>query len=222
MKLLEAAKLMETGYEYDRQKRAGASSADLKKVLQVSQSYNVDGVQAYFLPDKTLLVPGSNEVSDYPRYNLKTEAIWSQNLSKGTGASGTKWHAGFLDHARAVYNFVVFLNPKRLIGHSLGAASVQIAGASLGVPTIAFASPRTKFGRPYFKGEGWVVNINRTDDIVCRVPPRTTGFRHLGSQYWVRPAQNNPGEDHSMKNYVSILQDNGASNFVPKQWPIDG
>jgi len=221
MKIRDAATLMENCYAYEVERKAGAKASSLKHLMDVAQSYNVDGVQAYLLKDKTLVVPGTNEMSDWGRYNLATRRVWSQNLSREAGASGALWHKGFLAHARAVYNFVVMLKPKFLIGHSLGAASVQIAGASLAKPTVAFASPRTKHGKAYFKGEGWVVNINRVDDTVCHVPPPSTGYRHLGSQYWMAPSKVNVGGDHQMKHYIRLLDDKHASRNVPKKWPVD-
>ncbi len=51
-----------------------------------------------------------------------------------TGDSGKHaWHAGFLKHAQTVHASVSGMPepPKLIIGHSLGAASAQIVGASL-------------------------------------------------------------------------------------------
>ena len=220
MLILDAARRMEKAYEVDRLvRRKNKKLSELTHLLDVELSLNVGGVQAYFLKDKTLVVPGTNEVSEWTRFNLNTRAKTAQAFARGTGASGTKWHRGFLTHAETVYNFVRVLSPKFLIGHSLGAASVQIVGASLGKPTVAFASPRTKVGSAVFPGEGWVININRTDDTVCHVPPGGTGFRHLGSQSWMAPPSLNVGGDHKMHNYIDLLEDKDASKRVPSHWP---
>jgi hypothetical protein len=180
---------------------------------KVQHKVDVAGVQAFYLKDGTLVIPGTNEKSDWTDYNLKFEAV--------KGDSGRYWHKGFMTHAQLVYMFAKSLKPKFIIGHSLGAASAQIVGSSMRVPTIAFASPKVLSGKTRLAGEGWVANYLRMDDTVCHMPPGLgrKRFRHVGSRYWMAPDGVNPGEDHSVKNYMEILRDERYKTMVPKDWP---
>lgn len=98
---------------------------------------------------------------------------------------------------------------KHVIGHSLGAASAQIVGPSLGKPTVCFASPKPLlFGRP--PRPDLVVNYCREDDLICRVPPGLfdglIGFAHVGAVVWLKPSARNLGEDHRIDNYIEELE----------------
>lgn len=208
MRILQAARLMELGYEKN-------------PPLRITHALNKKGVQAFLLRDKTLIVPGTNELSDWLQYNLRLSLRPPKirDLITRRGASGAIWHGGFLNHAEILYEWAAPLKPKILIGHSLGAAAVQIVGASLQTPTIAFASPSTRKGKSRFKGEGWVLNICRSDDTVCHVPPKFAGFRQVGSRYWLTPPKDNPGMDHKMEHYIRLLKHSRVSRRVPKVWP---
>ena len=185
-------------------------------------SIDVRGVQAEYLKDGTLVIPGTNELSDWFEFNfdlVSSSGNEGHGFEVSPGDSGARWHAGFLEHAQLVYAFAKPLKPKLIIGHSLGAASAQIVGTSLRTPTIAFASPRTHRGRTQIPGEGWVVNICRTDDTVCHVPPNFLGFRHVGSRYWISPNEVNDGEDHRMDNYIALMETKRIKDKLPATWP---
>lgn len=188
---------------------------------RVHTPIDIRGVQAVYLTDGTLVIPGTNEFSDWFDFNLNFggEITDGHGFEVAPGDSGTRWHAGFLEHAQIVYSFAKGLRPKFIVGHSLGAASAQIVGTSLQVPTIAFASPQTCGSSARLPGEGWVINLCRVDDTVCHVPPRFLGFRTIGSRYWLSPDEPNPGEDHRIENYMAMLGLRKVRDRVPMAWP---
>lgn len=208
MKILDAARIMAETYD-------GANDADVRMRIDIR------GVQAVFLKDKTLVIPGSNELSDWFDFNFDVTDPSADSLGFDVvpGDSGARWHAGFLEHAQTVYTFAKPLQPKLIIGHSLGAAAAQIVGTSLRVPSIAFASPRTHRGVSGLQGEEWVVNFCRTDDTVCHVPPNFLGFRHVGHRYWLSPGGVNVGGDHKMENYIALMQTARIREHLPATWP---
>lgn len=201
--------------------RAVRAASQGEEGLDVVERIDIDGVQALTLKGGVIVVLGANELSDWFDYNLdfipdaESEHV---GFSVIPGDSGARWHAGFLEHARYVYTFAKPQHPKLILGHSLGAASAQIVGASLGVPAIGFGSPRPLRQRRPFRGEGWVVNVCRSDDAICYLPPDFLGFRHVGSVYWLTPPDINPGEDHSMDHYISAIEA-GVSDTLPETWP---
>jgi hypothetical protein len=180
---------------------------------KVAHQVDVAGVKAYFLKDGTLVIPGTNEKSDWTKYNLQVEPV--------KGDSARFWHKGFMTHAQLVYMFAKPLKPKNIVGHSLGAASAQIVGSSLKIPTVAFASPKVLSGKTRLKGEGWVANYLRMDDTVCHMPPGIgrKRYRHVGSQFWRAPNEINIGGDHKVKHYMEIIKEDRFKTLVPKDWP---
>ena len=209
LKTLDACDLIEAAYAGDK--------------TDVEHEIDIRGVQARYLKSGVLVIPGTNEFSDWFDFNLNISGAPSDGhgFEVVPGDSGSMWHAGFLEHAQIVYTFAKGLRPKFIVGHSLGAASAQIVGTSLRVPTIAFASPQTLRGSPSNRlaHEGWVVNFCRLDDTVCHVPPRFLGFRVLGSKYWLRPTRTNVGEDHKIDHYREILKIKQVQDRVPMAWP---
>jgi hypothetical protein len=179
----------------------------------IKEQVDVGGAQAFYLNDGTLVIPGTNERSDWLDFNLDFEAI--------QGDSGRFYHKGFLEHARLIYMFAKAVKPKFIVGHSLGAASAQIVGRSLRVPTIAFASPKVLRGKTRVSGEGWVANYLRIDDTVCHMPPGLgkKKYRHIGSTYWMGPKGIDVGEDHRIKNYMQVLKEERFKLLIPKDWP---
>lgn len=157
---------------------------------------DVGGVQAYLTEDNILVILGTNEKSDWFRFNF--------NIGRG---ATHHWHKGFLAHAQVVYEFAKPLEPRLIVGHSLGAASAQIVGYSLGVPTIAFASPKPLVSATrqiaYHK---WthIQNICREDDMICALPP---SFKHVGFVEWLAPKKHHWGQDHSIDNYVDAMKE---------------
>ena len=208
MRVIEAARIMAAGYAP-------------RGRLDVARRLDRDGVQALLLTDRTLVVPGTNERMDWVAFNLRTMPRPSRALAATlrAGASGALWHGGFLRHAEILYDFAKERDVRLMIGHSLGAASAQIAGASLRLPVIGFASPRTKHGARRFPGEGWVLNVNRSDDLIGWLPPRGFGFRHLGSVHRLDPPQVNRGPDHGMAHYIRLLRHPVVGASLPRVWP---
>lgn len=209
LSLLEATDLIEASY-------SGTNSTDIHTEI------DIQGVQAQYLTSGILVIPGTNEFSDWFDFNLNVNAPnapESHGFEVIAGDSGALWHAGFLEHAQIVYTFAKGLRPKFIVGHSLGAASAQIVGSSLGVPTIAFASPRTCRSPTRLRNEGWVVNICRVDDTVCHVPPKFLGFRTVGSRYWMQPDAPDEEEDHRIDNYRELLRLKRIRDRVPESWP---
>ena len=163
--------------------------------LDAPHQLDQDGVQAFVTADRILVIPGTNEPSDWFRFNFKV----------GRGVTRA-WHQGFLDHSRVVYDFAKSLNPRLIVGHSLGAASAQIVGYSLHVDTIAFASPKPLRYLPQMPSHGfaWVQNICREDDMVCALPPN---FLHVGKVEWLTPKRHHWGEDHRIDNYIAVMKE---------------
>jgi len=208
LNMLEAAQMIADCY---------AGTDDDKADVRI----DVAGVQATIRKDGVLVIPGTNEFSDWFDYNLNVDGTpgAGHGFEVVPGDSGAMWHGGFLEHAQMVYMFAKAAKPKFIVGHSLGAASAQIVGMSLRVPTIAFASPQTCRARDRMPNEGWVVNVCRLDDTVCHVPPNFLGFRTIGSRYWLKPDVIEPGEDHRIDHYMSMLKLKKVQDHVPMNWP---
>ncbi|MEO0991355.1 MAG: hypothetical protein AAFX00_10450 [Pseudomonadota bacterium] len=189
----------------------------------VTASIDEEGAQAYMLSNGILVIPGTNELSDWFRFNFDVyDRDQDSNfvIKEHRGASGRRYHAGFLNHARKIFDFAKPLKPKLIIGHSLGAASAQIVGWSLKCPTIAFASPRVIRGRSELKYENIVLNICRTDDLVTQVPPAILGFQHIGQVFWMSPRGREFGEDHRIDQYVDMMKARHVRNHLPEKWPF--
>ncbi|MEO1309050.1 MAG: hypothetical protein AAFV38_14370 [Pseudomonadota bacterium] len=180
--------------------------------LPVRDAHLAKGVEAYLLTDGTVVVPGTNDPRDWRRFNLQIglRTLRFANSAARPGASGIRWHGGFLDHAEILYNWVKDKRPRRLIGHSLGAASAQIVGASLDIPVIAFASPQPKRDSRRFPGEHLVLNIKRSDDPVCKLPSTLLAFSTLGRTAMLRPAEPEFGLRHNMRHYIALMGKAGA------------
>lgn len=182
MDLNEAADLIQKAY-------------DGKLGARLAVALDLDGAQAALLTDATLVIPGTNERSDWGDFNLDVT----------DGDSGRVWHAGFMRHARIVYPFAKAGGAARVIGHSLGAASAQIVAASLGIPALCFASPRTLRGTTKFKGEHRILNLCRFDDAVCHLPFSFLKFRHLGKVHWIAPNEPQSKGSHRVGDYLRAL-----------------
>ncbi|MHA6264843.1 alpha/beta hydrolase family protein [Arenibacterium sp. CAU 1754] len=209
LNLLEAARMVEENY-------AGTNADDIETTIDVS------GVQATYLKNGVLVIPGTNELSDWFDFNLNfapVSPLDAHGFEVVPGDSGTLWHGGFLKHAQMVYMFAKAVQPRFIVGHSLGAASAQIVGMSLAIPTIGFASPQTCRSRERLPNEGWVVNFCRIDDHVCHMPPKFLGFRTIGSRYWLKPDAPDPDEDHKIHNYAELLRLAHISDVLPMHWP---
>ncbi len=199
MEVMKAAELLETGY-------AGGFGSEVQ-----SKPAGGDGVQAYLLNDGTLVIPGTNEPTDWTKYNLN---IFSMKQYKKS--NGIRFHSGFLDHAQAVLAWARNKNVKCITGHSLGAASAQILGPILNVPVVNFASPKVSLKRfTRYQNEGRVLNFNRKDDRVTKVGGWI--FRHLGRVEVLDPQGPHIGGDHKVKFYRELLVLDRYSS-LPKSW----
>ncbi|MEM7438344.1 MAG: hypothetical protein AAF393_02005 [Pseudomonadota bacterium] len=199
MIVLDAAALIDAAYE-----DALGSSTQKKP--------DSDGVQAYLMRDGTLVIPGTNELSDWRRYNMN---VYDRKIADAGG--GYRFHSGFLRHASAIYTWVKNKRVKRVTGHSLGAASGQILGAKLNLPVINFASPKVSLKRYRYSNEIQILNFNRKDDRVTKAP--RWGFRHVGQVVWLSQPGGNFGGDHKVARYVELLKDPRYAH-LPKRWPV--
>ncbi len=208
LEVLEAARIIESMGD-------GITGPD------VVETIDLRGVQAAVLKRGVLFIAGTNEFSDWFEFNfdfIHDGPADQHGFSMAPGDSGAVWHAGFLEHAQIVYAFAKPQKISAIIGHSLGAASAQIVGASLGIPSIAFGSPRPLQGAAKFRNEGFVLNVCRTDDTLCHLPPRFFGFRHVGSVHWLSPPAPDVGEGHSIRSYIEALEQPLPPLF-PAAWP---
>jgi hypothetical protein len=163
---------------------------------------DIAGVQSVILMarnTKVLLIRGTNERRDW-LYNLDF-----RHDAYETGDTWM-WHRGFLAHARIAYAFAKGKGVELVIGHSLGAAAMQIVATSLGVPGIGFASPRALYGRQGPPSSDRIVNYCRPDDIVTGLPFAGLGFHHCGEARWLDIGGRHVGGDHSIRHYLDLLE----------------
>lgn len=180
-------------------------------------------VQAYLLSTGVLLLPGSNSLRDYLRYNLRPLNLGGQQLrlkddGTGKGASGTFWHQGFLAYAKVVYDWLSEhkVKPVAIIGHSLGAAAAQILSKSYVVPAIGFAAPRPKYARGRVVHHETCLIINRSDDLVPTLPP---SFHHMSAPRVLTPPRPNLFSSHKMRSYRADIGPAQDKRILPAQWP---
>lgn len=209
-----AAQMAEASYQ-------GKKNSSLAAAL--THELDEDDVQALFLKGDILLIPGSNSLKDYLKFNLRILNLGGKKFrlkDDGTeaGASGTIWHQGFLRHAQVIFAWLKRenLRPKYIIGHSLGAAATQILVRTYGVPGIAFAAPRPRRSRGAIKHSHLCLCINRDDDAVCDLP---TSFHHMGNVHRARARRSVFGPDHSMKHYRKVIEEQQAAGTLGAKWP---
>lgn len=209
--LEDAAKLAEASYKTSRI----TSPA-------VTHSCPHRDVQAHLLEGGILLLPGSNSVRDYLKFNLRPLRLGHARLKlsnegRDNGASGTIWHQGFLAYSREVFNWLTHINqrPNFILGHSLGAAAAQILAKSYQVPAIGFAGPRPKFTNGRVKHDRKCLLVNRGDDPVPKLP---TQFFHLAEVKKLNPKKDDFGLAHSMRHYREIVEEGINANRLPKTW----
>ncbi|MFK7875210.1 MAG: hypothetical protein AB8B71_05450 [Paracoccaceae bacterium] len=211
-RLTRAAELAEASY-------TGKPHAQIS--YQWKASLDVSDVQAHLLTDNTLLIPGSNSIRDYIRYNLRIQRLGKRRLKLANQISNAPitWHQGFLAHAKIVQDWLMDNNftPAFVIGHSLGAASAQILSAGWAIPAIAFAAPRPCRTATAQMAARYCLCVNRTDDGVCKLPG---GFHHLGDVRACKPRGPSPGMDHAMPHYRKIVDEGLAAQKLPATWPL--
>ena len=181
-----------------------------------------DDVQAYLLSGNVLLLPGSNSVKDYFKYNLRPLRLGDRRLTlvdptEEKGASGTKWHQGFLRYSKVIYDWLEDQNvrPNFIIGHSLGAAAAQILSKSYDRPAIAFAAPRPKRSKNHVVRDGRCLIINRTDDPVAKAPDN---YHHLGRARLLKSQTDKAFWAHAMPRYVHLVDEMITAGKLPHSW----
>jgi hypothetical protein len=178
--------------------------ADYADRLLPVDRISLSGVQAAIVDQATgarvLAIRGTNELTDWLRYNF-------QCLPEVDQGDQFQWHRGFLHYAQIAYAFAKGKGVQLVVGHSLGAAAAGIVATSLGVPAIAFATPRALFGGLGPDNESIVRNFLRIDDLVCMLPPGAIGFRHVGEVNWLRTQGRHIGQDHTLIHYLELLED---------------
>ncbi len=209
---LKAATLAQASYD-----PATLTGGTVRKTLDQGD------VQAVFLTDGTLLLPGSNSWADYLRFNLRLLNLGGAHLRLSDdkterGLAQITWHQGFLTYAKVVLGWMGDngYRPTRIIGHSLGGAAAQILCKVYTVPTIAFAAPRTKSSSYAVNHNGLCVSVLRTDDPVTAVPP---GFSHLGLLMRLPPPHGQGTLAHNMRHYVDAVTYYSAAGMMPAHWP---
>lgn len=190
----------------------------------IAHSLDRNDVQAHLLDNGVLLIPGSNALMDYVRFNLRVLTFGGKRYTMSDtttekGASGTIWHQGFLRHAKEIYDWIEALErkPSYIIGHSLGAAATQILTKSWAIAGIGFAAPRPRKARGPVVNDGFCLCITRVDDPVCNLPG---SFHHLGRVEKCRPRRSIFGPNHAMKHYRAAVDEYQAAGKLPQKWPL--
>jgi hypothetical protein len=188
----------------------------------VIRSLDHDDVQAHLLEGNILLLPGSNSVKDYLKFNLRPISLGNTRLvlsdgSTERGASGTIWHQGFLRYSRVIFDWLktAGVTPNYIIGHSLGAAATQILSKSYNAPAIGFAAPRPKWTKNRVVHDGRCLLINRSDDVVPKLP---NAYSHMGKTKLVRTNIDKKFLAHSMPRYMAIIGESVQSQALPETW----
>ncbi|MEM7318913.1 MAG: hypothetical protein AAF408_07805, partial [Pseudomonadota bacterium] len=201
-----------------------------KHKVWVEKSCPVKGVEAYMLSNKCLLVPGSNSIWDYLKFNFRLlnlgmprlKLLARQQNQKGDGGktvrskSGIVWHQGFFTHANHINSWVGSDPsnwPRLIVGHSLGAASAQILSTIWSAPSIGFAAPRIRKSSVPPQFENKSLSICRKDDIVGRLP---RGFDRMGQTSILVHRARKFGLNHKMAAYIDAMQNTDSE--IPAYW----
>ena len=222
-----AARLIQKAYKV---KKKGISTVNTtfenEFNLRIVDSCPEPGVEAYLLNNGYLLVPGSNSIWDYLKFNLRILNIGMPRLrlsgSKSektvTAASGITWHQGFFSHANHVQKWIgpdQSKWPIRVIGHSLGAASAQILSTIWSVPSVGFAAPRLRKADVPPRFRNLSLSICRQDDLVCRYP---RAFERLGDSVNLAHRKPRLGMNHNMKAYLDAMENPAEGIVLPQSW----
>ncbi|MEP2533265.1 peptidoglycan-binding protein [Shimia sp.] len=226
-----AAELADLSYKV---KKKGLSSVNktLKEKfnIQIESQCPVKGVEAYMLSNRCLLVPGSNSVWDYAKFNFRLLNIGVPRLrfksgEKGkttTDSDGNIWHQGFFAHANHIGTWIGPNKanwPKLIIGHSLGAASAQFLSTIWLAPSIGFAAPRILKSSQSAQFRNLSLSICRKDDVVCRLP---SGFDRIGSSRTLIHKSRKFGMNHKMSAYIDALENQASGLDIPDVWRPQG
>lgn len=185
----------------------------------VRHTLNHDDVQAYVVDGDILLMPGSNSVRDYLKYNLRFAQVAGHRFDPAVtrDPTGTLWHQGFLRYAGVVHQWLqeIGVRPKFIIGHSLGAAAAQILSVGYNVPAIGFAAPRPTKTADRENRASQCLLINRADDLVPKLPGR---FHHMGQAMQISTPTDGRFIAHAMPRYLAVLDAAIAAAEVPEVW----
>lgn len=232
IEVMKAAQLVAVAYELDPKKTTHADTALRNDHgVHVTKRCTVNGVEAYMLNTGCLLIPGSNALEDYLKFNLRVWGLGRRRLSfreeakaqkvdmtTRLGFSRTVWHQGFLRHAQAIHTWIGKDPedwPKMIIGHSLGAAAAQILSKTWAAPAVGFAAPRPRKSSGKIVLDQLSLSICRDDDIVCFLP---SSFHHMGQKSTLVHANPKPGLNHNMEAYIDALAHPKPGVQVPKTW----
>lgn len=190
---------------------------------RVIKSLDHDDVQAHLLEGNILLLPGSNSVRDYVKFNLRPLRLGNQQfvLKHATGsekgASGTRWHQGFLRYSIEIFEWLKRegVTPNYIIGHSLGAAAAQILSKTYNKPAIGFAAPRPKWSKHGVVQDGRCLLVNRTDDPVPKVP---SSYHHMGKAKLFKSVKHKSLFAHAMPHYINIISEDNKFKVLPETW----
>jgi hypothetical protein len=190
--------------------------------LRFAAANSEPGAQAFITPDRDLVIPGTNECEDWRQFNLQVHAQANARIPGLLLVPQTdigSWHFGFLRHADSVYRFARIHEPRFIVGHSLGGAAAQIIGHRMGRPTISFGAPRVYKGRArQLEGEGWVLNLCRSDDPVTGVPT-LSGFRHLGTTRRFSTGRPVASRNHPIAQYLGLIGATVDLARIEREWP---
>ena len=212
---MNAANLIDLAYKRKRKPNESNSEYNKRKLdpfilvdgtkVKVKDIYLENEAEAFALMDGTLVIPGSDSVQDYIRYNFNYGILaLREKLKNLFKPKGIIYHKGFLAHSREIEGFAVQNNIIRITGHSLGAASSQLLASRLGLKAINFAAPKVVRRGWFVEVEkGLIENFNRKDDSVTRFP----GWRwkHIGDTSILDTKVGHFGFDHQIKHYVTAM-----------------
>ncbi|MEP1352590.1 MAG: peptidoglycan-binding protein [Tateyamaria sp.] len=232
MSIMTAAHMIDTAYHLNPLRpTAGDMKLNREFNVYVTKRCTVKGVEAYMLSNNCLLIPGSNGLNDYLRFNLRLwgvgrrrlsfrEEAKKQDVETGTrlGFSRTFWHQGFLSHAKKIHEWVgPDANdwPEMIIGHSLGAAAAQILSKTWAAPAIGFAAPRPRKSQGAVELSNLSLSICRKDDIVCYLP---NAFHRVGQTRILRHKRPKAGLNHDMEAYIDALKNRKLFSGIPTTW----
>ena len=232
IKIMTAARMVATAYDLNPHRpTAGDTKLNSDFDVYVTKRCTVKGVEAYMLNNRCLLIPGSNGLNDYLKFNLRLWGVGQRKLSFSDdakqqdvetrtrlGFSRTYWHQGVLSHALEIYNWIGKDPndwPEMIIGHSLGAAAAQILSKTWAAPAIGFAAPRPRKSRGHVELDELSLSICRDDDIVCFLP---SSFHRLGQTRTLRHKNPKAGLNHDMDAYIDALNNRKPYLGIPTTW----
>lgn len=217
-----AAKMVEASYAlFKRPVLRNSLRPAIKDMLDENH------VQAVFLKQNILVIPGTNSVADWAMFNLRALNIggkryrMNDTLTDTWGGLNITWHQGFMRHAKVIADWMRRSGhrPKYIMGHSLGAAATQILVRTHDVPGIAFAAPRVTRGTAVPPPASKCLCLNRIDDNVCALP---TTFEHLGHVHEGEGARRFLRFDHAMSQYRNMVAAQQRAGLLGTRWPGEG